>query len=219
MGHGEPTCGSGAGDAITPLVSLGADCNSNNRSTMLHSMQLYLAVVRSHRNSRLLSQGRFPQTVYPRTEIVFNMATIEGARAIGMESKIGSLRPGKQADIVIFDAASPAMVPAADANPLVAVVRHASPAEVETVIVAGEIRKRNGVLVPAAVRQVTGWNGFEKINEHACEGVLPWTLVAERLRESRRDILQRASSCNMEAAKRGVMGMLGLSKDQLENEI
>lgn len=144
------------------------------------------------------------------------MATIEGARAIGLEDTIGSLRPGKQADIVIFDASSPAMVPAADENPLVAVVRHASPAEIETVIIGGEVRKMNGTLLPSAAI-LKGWSDSQNVQEVARDGILPWDVISNQLRHSRRAVQKKARGCNMEVAKRGVMGVLGLSRSQLDD--
>ncbi len=52
-------------------------------------------------------------TATPATR-VFAMATIEGARAIGMEDRIGSLEPGKRADVVIVDGDAPNLVPRYD---------------------------------------------------------------------------------------------------------
>lgn len=80
-------------------------------------------------------------------EEAFNLGTIQGARAIGMSSKIGSIAEGKIADLVILDATSPALVCAAQHDPVAAIVLHSSPADVDMVIVDGIVRKREGKLL------------------------------------------------------------------------
>ena len=69
---------------------------------------------------------------------VLEMATIEGARALGMEETIGSLEPGKQADIIILDGTNPPhMVPAYDLISLI--VYSAKGCDVLSTIVAGQV--------------------------------------------------------------------------------
>lgn len=74
---------------------------------------------------------------------VLRMATLDGAAALGLAGRIGSLRPGKQADIVVL-APSPHLADAPD--PIGAVVASAMPADVDTVLVAGRPAKRDGRL-------------------------------------------------------------------------
>jgi 5-methylthioadenosine/S-adenosylhomocysteine deaminase len=69
------------------------------------------------------------------------MATIEGARAIGLEDEIGSLEPGKQADLVLLDARAPRLTPMH--RPASAVVYAACGADVRTVLVAGRVVVRD----------------------------------------------------------------------------
>lgn len=66
------------------------------------------------------------------------LATIEGAEAIGLASKIGSLEVGKQADLVILDTGAPEMLAAAGADPHDIVAFSASRARVRHVFVDGE---------------------------------------------------------------------------------
>lgn len=68
---------------------------------------------------------------------VFDMATINGARALGLDHEIGSLEVGKQADLVVIDASRPHMVPLV--NPLGNLVHTCQGRDVSMVLVAGEI--------------------------------------------------------------------------------
>ena len=70
-------------------------------------------------------------------ERVLEMATIHGARALGLEDKIGSLEPGKRADMVIFDLDLPEWRPLLD--PVSTLVYSASAASVGTVLVDGRV--------------------------------------------------------------------------------
>ncbi|RAH42492.1 composite domain of metallo-dependent hydrolase [Aspergillus brunneoviolaceus CBS 621.78] len=70
--------------------------------------------------------------------------TRNGAEAVGMLDRIGTLTPGKQADVVLI---SPKRALSASAYPLATAVLHSSPADVDTVMVKGEVRKRDGHLV------------------------------------------------------------------------
>ena len=74
---------------------------------------------------------------------VLGMATRNGARAMGLADRIGSLTPGKQADLVIFDFRRVHLTPAV--NPLGNLVHVAQGQDVETVIVDGRIVIEGGV--------------------------------------------------------------------------
>jgi 5-methylthioadenosine/S-adenosylhomocysteine deaminase len=65
------------------------------------------------------------------------MATLHGARALGLEDEIGSLEPGKRADMVIFDLDLPEWRPLLD--PVNTLVYSASAASVRTVVVDGRV--------------------------------------------------------------------------------
>lgn len=71
--------------------------------------------------------------------------TINNARVMGLEDKIGSLTPGKKADIVLLNRDDWNMAPALD--PLNAVVMFAHPGNVDWVMVNGAVKKENGRLV------------------------------------------------------------------------
>jgi cytosine/adenosine deaminase-related metal-dependent hydrolase len=72
------------------------------------------------------------------------MATIEGARSLGLGDITGSLTVGKRADLVLIRMDALNVAPVVD--PTIALVHAASPANVDTVIVDGRILKRHGRL-------------------------------------------------------------------------
>ncbi|MCA0330608.1 MAG: amidohydrolase family protein [Actinobacteria bacterium] len=84
-----------------------------------------------------------------RAETVVEWATIGGAKALGMDDKVGSIEVGKQADIVLIkNDRSPAMFPIL--NPYGHVVFQATRGDVHTVLVDGKVLKHDGLLVGAA---------------------------------------------------------------------
>ncbi|MFC1662241.1 amidohydrolase family protein, partial [Gemmatimonadota bacterium] len=72
---------------------------------------------------------------------VLEMATIDAARALGMDDEIGSLEPGKKADIILIDMFQPHLYP--QNMPLYRVAYFANGHDVETVIVNGEVLMLN----------------------------------------------------------------------------
>jgi 5-methylthioadenosine/S-adenosylhomocysteine deaminase len=78
-------------------------------------------------------------------EKILEMATIDGARAIGLEDEIGSLEPGKKADLVLFDTADkPHWHPRHQLASVV--VYQAQSSDVRTVIIDGKPVLDDGVL-------------------------------------------------------------------------
>jgi cytosine/adenosine deaminase-related metal-dependent hydrolase len=75
---------------------------------------------------------------------VLEMATIEGARSLGLGDVTGSLTPGKRADLIIVRADALNVAPVVD--PVVAIVHAAGPQNVDTVIVDGRVLKRDSRL-------------------------------------------------------------------------
>ncbi|MDP9094433.1 MAG: amidohydrolase family protein [Actinomycetota bacterium] len=76
---------------------------------------------------------------------VLAFATIEGARASGIDHEIGSLTPGKAADLVILDVRQPGTASVVDS--VAAVVNHGHPGAVRDVLVAGRYVKKGGRMV------------------------------------------------------------------------
>ena len=76
-------------------------------------MRTGLQFARGLDSNKYLKHGNLPDDIYHKVLEVFNMETIKGARALGMEKDIGSITVGKKADFAIFDGMSPAMFGAA----------------------------------------------------------------------------------------------------------
>jgi len=81
------------------------------------------------------------------------MATIDGARALHMEKEIGSLEPGKKADLILIGLDAPNAAPMFDVYSQLAYSLKA--ADIETVVIGGRVVMRNHKLLtvdePAAI--------------------------------------------------------------------
>jgi 5-methylthioadenosine/S-adenosylhomocysteine deaminase len=129
-------------DADGP-VALGSDqASGNNCNNIFNEMKL----------TALFNKIKYRDpTVMPAWDAL-RMATIEGAQAIGLGDEIGSLEAGKQADLILVDLKALNLSPVLDApvrNIVPNLVYAASGHEVKTVMVAGKILVRDGVVLTA----------------------------------------------------------------------
>ena len=116
-------------------VSLGADgAACNNRLDMFTEM----------RTAALLQKALHGPEVLPANRVL-RMATIDGARAMGLDGEIGSLEAGKRADVAIVRMGGLHSTPAAEI--ISALVYSAQPGDVDTVIIDGELVLRDGKLL------------------------------------------------------------------------
>ncbi len=83
---------------------------------------------------------------------VLELATIDGARALGIVERVGSLKPGKRADLILVSTKHINIGVFTD--PAHLLVEAAQPMNVDTVIVDGRILKRRGQLTAFDVNQV-----------------------------------------------------------------
>ena len=79
------------------------------------------------------------------TREVLAYATVEGARANGLDGKVGSITPGKQADVILLRTDRMNVTPIND--PATAVVAGMDTGNVDTVLIAGRVMKRHGRLL------------------------------------------------------------------------
>lgn len=159
--------------ALGGLPALGVDVEPKVSGEMFREMQAALINVLSIavRDNRLA--GRPPLDTPPvRTREVLAWATLGGARAMGLEDRIGSLTPGKQADIVMLRADDLNLFPVHD--PVFSVVEMANGGNVDTVMIAGRIAKRAGQLTyPRALLQQKMTALRESVDRLMVEGKYP----------------------------------------------
>ena len=136
------------------LPAIGTDVDPYFNASMLAEMRRCFFHQRELDNVAAAKAGRHPPPAHATsTRSVLRWATIGGARALRLEHRIGSLTPGKQADIVLVRSGDLNMFPALPGgDPVHAVVMNAETANVDSVMVAGEFLKRHGRLVFSDMR-------------------------------------------------------------------
>ncbi|MFF0492519.1 amidohydrolase family protein [Nocardia sp. NPDC004068] len=130
------------GLSIDVEVALAGDMFTQMRA--LHAIQRMRAVNRAYGTDAV------PNRITTRD--VLDFATLQGARTNGLDSITGSLTPGKQADLLVVNATDVNTMPLNDA--VGTLVLGADPRNIETVLVAGVIRKSDGRLVGVDVAQL-----------------------------------------------------------------
>jgi 5-methylthioadenosine/S-adenosylhomocysteine deaminase len=143
MSHGTPLTGRLRARGVRP--SIGVDVESNISGDMFTVMRMTLQTQRALDNkaaARVKRGAAGALSITPREALEW--ATIEGARALRLDDRIGSLTPGKQADLIMIDADALNLFPVH--NAIESVVFHANGANVDTVMVAGRILKKGGRL-------------------------------------------------------------------------
>jgi len=116
-------------------VGLGCDGGPSNNCYDL---------VREMKAASLLQKARLLDPLVMRAELVLEMATIKGAKALGLQKEIGSIEVGKKADLILISIRKPHLTPAF--NPVSHLVYTAQGSDVETVIIDGEIVMENRIV-------------------------------------------------------------------------
>jgi 5-methylthioadenosine/S-adenosylhomocysteine deaminase len=125
------------------VVGLGTDgCASNNNLDLFQEMDCAAKVHKVH---------RLDPTVMP-AEVVLEMATLGGARVLGMEKEIGSLEVGKKADVVVVDLEKPHLQPVY--NVVSQLVYAAGGADVRDVIIDGKIVMKDRQLLTLNEKEI-----------------------------------------------------------------
>lgn len=152
MGHGMPPIQKFLDRGLRP--SLSVDVETNVPGDMFNQMRSVLTLQRASATA----EGKSPL----RTTEVLACATIEGARAVGLDSKVGTLTPGKQADVIMLRTDRMNVTPLND--PATAVVAGMDTGNVDTVLIAGRVMKRHGELLhvdwPAVKRMASESRDF-----------------------------------------------------------
>ncbi|HKZ20020.1 MAG TPA: amidohydrolase family protein [Acidimicrobiia bacterium] len=135
MGHGMPPIQKFLDRGLRP--SLSVDVETNVPADMFNQMRSVLPLQRA----QAAQTGREPVSARE----VLAYATIEGARANGLDGKIGTLTPGKKADVILLRTDRMNVTPLND--PSTAVVTGMDTGNVDTVIIGGRMMKQGGKLL------------------------------------------------------------------------
>lgn len=151
MGHGYPVTGLALKHGVHP--SLGVDVVTSTGGDLFVQMKFALQAERAKQNEALLKEGIMPgPELGIFAEQILEAATIDGARALMLDHKIGSLSPGKEADFIMLKADSLNLLPLTDVTG--AIVQTAHPGNIDSVYVAGKAVKQQGKLVDVDLEDV-----------------------------------------------------------------
>jgi 5-methylthioadenosine/S-adenosylhomocysteine deaminase len=142
MRHGMPPVQQALDAGIRP--SLSSDVETTMAADMFTQMRSVFILQRALINERAIKGEKDLPPLLSSRDLV-ELATLEGARADGLERKVGSLTPGKDADIVLLRTDTPNTLPFNSAYG--AIVTAMDTSNVDTVMIAGRVLKRGGKLV------------------------------------------------------------------------
>lgn len=127
-------------------VALGTDSStSNNGTSLLREMHLAALAQKHHRHdARSLP-----------AQVVLDMATREGARALHREPDLGRIAPGSLADLVLFDLTHPSLVPSRPESLVSHIVYSATESAIHSVYVAGEPVVQEGRILRVSRDEIT----------------------------------------------------------------
>jgi cytosine/adenosine deaminase-related metal-dependent hydrolase len=151
-------------------VNVGLGCDggpSNNCYDMLREMK----------TASLLQKARLLDPLAMKAETVLEMATINGAQALGLQKDLGSIEVGKKADLILINLKKPHLTPAF--NPVSNLVYAAEGPDVETVIIDGKIAMENRVLKTLKeerILQEASLRGEKLLERAGLEVASKWTV-------------------------------------------
>ncbi|HET9520631.1 MAG TPA: amidohydrolase family protein [Candidatus Limnocylindrales bacterium] len=146
MGHGWAPAQTA--EALGIPVGLSSDVATTASSDQFTQMHAIFASERGRRHQVAWDEdldGNVPTSDLITVRQVLRWATLDGAKVAGIEDRAGSITPGKKADLVVIDGGAVNIAPVID--PVAAIVCAADISNVETVIIDGVIRKRDGKLL------------------------------------------------------------------------
>jgi 5-methylthioadenosine/S-adenosylhomocysteine deaminase len=135
---------------LTP--ALGIDLDTAFGSDMFGEMHALFGHQRAAmRYRRFRGEADVPAPIS--VDEVLRAATVNGARAAALGTSIGTLTPGKQADIIMLRTNGVAVFPVT--NAIGTIVQAVERSDVDTVMVAGRLRKRDGKLIGVDIEKLT----------------------------------------------------------------
>ncbi len=149
MGHGMVPIQRFLDRGLRP--SLSVDVETNVPGDLFTQMRTLMSLQHALLFDKILAGEKVTQEMLT-TRDMLEFATIEGARANGLEDKVGTLTPGKEADVIMLRANDINVAPIND--PIGAVVMGMDTSNVDSVFIAGCPVKRNGKLTDVDVDRV-----------------------------------------------------------------
>lgn len=146
MAYGPPLTGRLRARGVP--VAIGTDVECAYAADMFAVMRTTLQQERhAHSMESFAATGEKPHPIPVTTAEALRWATLDSAHMAHLDARVGSLTPGKQADVVCLRKTDLNLLGAGDAAN--AIVLYANPGNVDTVLVAGTVRKRGGRIVGA----------------------------------------------------------------------
>jgi 5-methylthioadenosine/S-adenosylhomocysteine deaminase len=142
MGHGTPTVQEALDHGFRPSLS------SDHGVTIAQDMFTLMRGTLMFQRMQILQRRRQGQQNVPplaSARDLLEFGTIAGARCANVDSKVGTLTPGKEADIVMLKADRLDVWPVSNAHGVV--VNFMNPSHIEAVFIAGKVKKWRGNLV------------------------------------------------------------------------
>jgi cytosine/adenosine deaminase-related metal-dependent hydrolase len=162
MGMGHPVIGRALELGMRP--SLSCDIASSNSGDLFSQMRIGLQFERSVRNDAAHARNQMPERLDLTTHDALRWATVNGAHAIGREDELGSLTPGKLADLIVIGSERLNLIPMTD--PVGCLVAQANASNVRDVLVGGRFAKRDGELTGVDLARA------RELSESAAERVI-----------------------------------------------
>ena len=142
IGFGFPQTGEFLAAGVTVGLSVDTTALSGNAD-----MFAIMKAIQNIENGRSENEFKLP------ARRVLELATIEGARSMGVDDRVGSLKAGKRADLIMVNTREVNL--GVFSEPAHMLVEAAQPANIDTVVVDGRILKRGGKLVAMDAGRVT----------------------------------------------------------------
>ena len=168
MGHGNPPVQK-AIDTRHPAESLSVDVETSVPNDFFTQMRTVFSLQKNEVWAQAARRRQESAGKFLTVREVLEFATIEGARANGLEKKIGTLTPGKEADIILLRTDLLNVMPIN--NAVGAVVTSMTAQNVDTVLIAGKVMKRNGKLVGVDMNRVAKLGREAQARNYKAAGV------------------------------------------------
>jgi cytosine/adenosine deaminase-related metal-dependent hydrolase len=166
MGHGNPPTQKAIDMGIRP--SLSVDVETSVPNDFFTQMRTVFSLQKNEVWARRLAGDKNPPA-FLKVRDVLGFATVEGARANGLERRIGTLTPGKAADVILLRHDLINVMPMN--NAVGAVVTSMGPQNVDTVLIGGKVMKRNGALVGVDMARIARLGNEARERNYKAAGV------------------------------------------------